>query len=508
MSSRVCFGPLPGRSLITARWIVGHRNGRHCLLPEGELVFEGPRIIFVGHGFPGPVERRLDFGNAIVGPGFIDLDALADLDTTILAFDNQPEHRTGRVWPRTYLEAGPYEMYDREELAFQKRYAFARLLRGGITTAAPIASLFYRAWAETVEEFEDAAIAAADLGIRVYLGPAFSSGTAVVENDGRITMHFDEVRGLEGLRDAGLFAARMEGAHGGLVRGMLAPNRIETCTPGLLDNLRAVAKELDCPVRLHACQSAFEYETVMIERGEGPIEWLDRHELLTPRLLIPHLTHVAPSARVKHSFDDLALLVDRGVSLVHCPLVAARYGDAINHFARYRALGLNVAMGTDTAPPDMIRNMQVALLIGRVLAQDAQAVRAEDLYDAATLGGARALMRDDLGRLEAGALADFTVFDLSCPELGQVIDPVQTIMIAGSSHGFTHVAVNGEFRMIGKKVKEFDEVAGAARAQHQFDRLVSRYPDRTWRHPPVEDTFSSSYPAEPVPVTQDEPHGG
>jgi cytosine/adenosine deaminase-related metal-dependent hydrolase len=54
-------------------------------------------------------------------------------------------------------------MYSREELAFQKKHAFATLIRNGITTALPIASLFYRAWGETPEEFEDAAEAAAAL---------------------------------------------------------------------------------------------------------------------------------------------------------------------------------------------------------------------------------------------------------------------------------------------------------------------------------------------------------
>src|SRR6185436_6309743 len=112
-----------------------------------------------------------DAGRALVGPGFVDLDALADLDTTVLGFDAQPAWRKGRVWPRSYMDTGPVEMYSPDELAFQKRYAFAWLLRNGITTALPIASLFYRAWGETTEEFEAAAAIAGELGLRVYLGP-------------------------------------------------------------------------------------------------------------------------------------------------------------------------------------------------------------------------------------------------------------------------------------------------------------------------------------------------
>ncbi|MGH8819366.1 MAG: N-ethylammeline chlorohydrolase, partial [Achromobacter pestifer] len=165
---RAAEGPI----LLTARWVVGHENGRHCLYENGEVVFEGDRIVYVGHRYPGQVARRHDYGRAVIGPGFIDLDALSDLDTTILGFDNSPAWRKGRIWPDTYMKQGPYEMYTSAELAFQKRYAFAQLIRNGITTALPIASLFYRVWGETRDEFLSAADAAGGLGLRVYLGPA------------------------------------------------------------------------------------------------------------------------------------------------------------------------------------------------------------------------------------------------------------------------------------------------------------------------------------------------
>ena len=128
-----------GRTLLRARWIVGFDGTGHRLLENGELVIDRDRVVFVGRDFPGEVVRQVDFGEAMISPGFIDLDALADLDTTLLAFDNQPGWAKGRVWPRSYVERGPYEMYSPDELAFQKRFSFAQLLRNGITTALPIA---------------------------------------------------------------------------------------------------------------------------------------------------------------------------------------------------------------------------------------------------------------------------------------------------------------------------------------------------------------------------------
>ncbi|MFY8155181.1 MAG: N-ethylammeline chlorohydrolase, partial [Hyphomicrobiales bacterium] len=118
-----------GAVLMTARFVVGHRNGRHVLIENGEVVFEDGAITFVGRNYPGAVARRIDYGLALIGPGFVDLDALADLDTTILSYDNQPAWRKGRVWPQDYIAAGPVEMYTREELRFQKRHAFAGLIR-------------------------------------------------------------------------------------------------------------------------------------------------------------------------------------------------------------------------------------------------------------------------------------------------------------------------------------------------------------------------------------------
>ena len=122
-----------GRTALAARWIVAHVDGRHRLLRDGEIVIEGSDVVYAGPRFPGEVARRIELGEMLISPGFVDLDALSDLDTTLLTVDYSPGWATGRVWPRSYVDRGPYEMYSPEELAFQKRFAFAQLLLNGIT---------------------------------------------------------------------------------------------------------------------------------------------------------------------------------------------------------------------------------------------------------------------------------------------------------------------------------------------------------------------------------------
>ena len=475
-----------GRTLLSAQWVLAHDGTGHRLIPDGEVVIEGARVLWTGRRFTGEVARRVDFGPALISPGFIDLDALSDLDTTILGIDHQPGWAKGRVWPRDYA-ARAREMYSPDDLAFQKRYAFAQLLMNGITTAAPIASLFYREWGETVAEFTAAADAAEEMGLRVYLSPAYRSGGMVLDGPGQAAPVFDEARGMAGLADAVAFIRAQDGRADGLIRGMLAPDRVETCTEGLLRATDAAARNLGCKIRLHMAQGEMEVATVRALHGTTAPEWQASLGLLSDRLIAPHATNATEA--------DLALYARHGVSVVHCPLVSGRHGSVLRTFDRLRAMGINIAMGTDTAPADMLMN----LLAGLMGCQFAGGhVRTPDLWEAATLGGARALGRDDLGRIAPGLPADIAVFDLADPVMTPAIDPITTLVAGGSGKVTRATFVDGRLSM--RRVDGVPQVAGIpdlaaarARAQAQFDRLVAQYPDRSWNHPPVAELFPPSF---------------
>ncbi|KIQ00364.1 N-ethylammeline chlorohydrolase [Agrobacterium tumefaciens] len=476
----------PGRWALAARYVIADLPEGRRLITSGEVVIENDRILWVGSRFEGELSARYDMGEALIGPGFVDLDALSDLDTTVLAMDNQPGWKKGRVWPSDYA-ARAYEMYSPEELAFQKRYAFAQLLLNGITSALPIASLFYRAWGETVSEFEVAAIAAEDLGIRVWLGPAYRSGGVILDPAGAMQPVFDEERGLRELSDAAAFAKTLHGKGNGLISGMFAPDRVETCTQELLRLTFAYADDLDMPVRLHMAQGEMELQTVQRLYGTTAPQWLDNLGLLSSRLIAPHAT-VATD-------DDLARYAANGVTVAHCPLVSARHGSSLKSFSRLKEKGIRIGMGTDTAPPDMVLNMAVGLMANRIAEGRGDAGSAADFYDAATLAGADALKRSDLGRLAPGAKADIAVFDMADRMIAPRIDPIQTLVYGATGRVTRATIVDGRLSMRDGQVAGIDLAAARGQAQQQFDRLIERYPERTFGHPPVEDIFPPSYPS-------------
>jgi len=200
------------RTRLKAAFVMGFDGSAHELWRDGEVVFAGDTIEFVGRGFPGPVDRTVDYGRALISPGLIDLDALGDLDSGVLTVDNGDKLDMGRLWSEDYLRQGPRETYTGDEERFKYRYAFTQLIRNGITTALPITSMYYREWAERYDEFADVAAIAVELGLRVYLGPCYMSGITYVRRDRKLDQFWDEPRGLTGLEQAIRFCRDFDGA--------------------------------------------------------------------------------------------------------------------------------------------------------------------------------------------------------------------------------------------------------------------------------------------------------
>jgi cytosine/adenosine deaminase-related metal-dependent hydrolase len=473
------------RTRLRARFVIGHDGRDHVVYENGELVYEHDRVLFVGHGYPGPVDDTIEYGDALVGPGFVDLDALADVDHGIIDTFQPTELAKGLTWSEEYFRERRHDVFSREEEAFQRRYALAQLLLNGITTVVPIAAETHKGWAETFDQWADVADAAGELGIRIYAGPSYRSGVAVVRADGSPTVLWDEPLGEAGLRDAVRFVETFDGAHGGLVRGALLPCRIETVTLDLMRATARAAAELGCPVRIHAAQGALEVKLLREWYGKGPIELLGEVGLLGPLVSSPHGRFVTP--------DELRLLADTGTTVVHCPLTSIRHGHVLESFDRYRAAGVRVALGTDTFPPDMIRVMDLGSNLNKHADADQSAGQAADLYRAATVGGADALGRDDLGRLAPGAKADITVVDLSQLRTGPIDDPIRTLLYNANGANVRDVVVDGRTVVKDGAIPGLDAEEIRRRGQAWFEKMKAHYAERDYLGRSTEELFPPSF---------------
>ena len=218
------------KTKIKARYIVAYHQTDHIILQDAEVIYEGDSIIFVGYDYREPVEQVIDAGNALVSPGFIDLNALGDIDHELV--HKEHPHPLNLLWSESYYQAGLRQFFTPEEEAFKSLYAYVQLIRNGITTAMPITSVFYKQWAETYEELEAAAHHAGRLGLRVYLGPSYQSGMRVVKSDSSMEVKWQEEKGKAGLDRAVRFVKEFDGTYQGLVRGLGGRRRIRPIERG------------------------------------------------------------------------------------------------------------------------------------------------------------------------------------------------------------------------------------------------------------------------------------
>ncbi|MFF1926424.1 chlorohydrolase family protein [Streptomyces sp. NPDC058221] len=468
---------------MRTRWrathVLAHRDGGHALLRDGEIVWEDDTILYVGTGYDGPVDVELDLGEALVMPGLIDLDALTDIDHLVLDSWGPRELAAGLLWSQDYFDHRRRHVFTPAERATVREYALVQLALHGITTYMPIASEVHSAWAEPYDELVAMARTSRRIGLRGYLGPAYRSGVNVALPDGGRGVAFDEERGREGLRDAVRFLDHTAALGDPLVNGVLLPCRIETLTEDLLRETAATARQRDVLVRLHCLQGMAERDLVRELHGTTPLGLLARTGLLDTRLLVPHgiVTDRHPDA---HGEDrgDLAVLAAADVSVVHCPQTSLRYGQVLHSFDAYRRAGINLCLGTDSFPPDLIRGMDAGVHLAKVVDGRTDAAPAEHYVEAATLGGARALGRADLGRLEPGAQADLVAFRLDDIRDGVQDDPVRTLLLNGTARQASHSVVAGRPVMTDGRIPGIDLANLRRRAQSLFETMRAAYGER------------------------------
>ena len=92
---------------------------------------------------------------------------------------------------------------------------------------------------------------------------------------------------------------------------------------------------------------------------------------------------------------------------------------------------------------DLLDEIRITGLLSKQYAQTAHAGTAYELVRAATLSGAKALGRPDLGLMEPGAKADLLVYDLFRPHLQPVWDPVKNLVWKGNAGHLVFSMIHG-----------------------------------------------------------------
>lgn len=474
------------KTLIKGGDIVAYHDGGHRLLRGGVLVIEDDRVAFVGRRHDGPVDRSLDATGKLVIPGLVNIHCHATTEAggRLIADVGRRDFFQNGFLNYNASPPGIPGLDARADRTLGGRFALVEMLRNGCTTVVEMGAA------------DDALVATAGaLGIRAYLTPGYKSAAYRLGDGGQLLYEWDEGDGLRGLDRARRFIERYHGAHDDRVRGMLFPLQVDTCSPELLRATRKAADELGVGIEIHAGQNLLEFHEMLRRHGRTPVEHLADTGLLGRDAILGHcIISTAHRLAALPQGRDLELLAESGTSVAHCPLVFARRGNALESFHRYRAAGINIGLGTDTYPRDLISEMRWASLVCKIVEHDFTVATAADVFAAATLGGACALGRDDLGRLAPGAKADVVIVGLDKLRIGPYRDPVRALVQCGTGDDVDEVLVDGRAVVRGGRVVGVDEERLRADAQREAERLWASVPEWDWRRRSAEDFSPPSFP--------------
>jgi len=446
-----------------AAWVVAwdRAQQRHVYLKDADVAFEGTQITHVGKGHAGPAAREIDGRGLMVMPGLINIHSHPTSEPGNKGL--LEELGSPRLGMSSLYEFMPIFRLPPEAATAASRIAISELLKSGVTTYVDLSGA-RPGWADEV----------AATGIRAVLAPMFRSASWSTGDGKTVQYHWDEPAGHKGLEAAADLVRRVAQHPSGRLSGMLAPSQLDTCTPELMQAAQAKARELGVPLQIHAAQSVVEFQEITRRHGLTPIEFLDSLGLLGPDLIIGHGIFLNDHPWIHWpGSNDLARMADKGVTVAHCPNVFVRRGIVLSHLDRYLKAGVNIGIGTDTFPHNMIDEMRWAATLARVMARDYRGASTEQVFAAATIGGARALKRDDIGRLDIGAKADLVLVDLTHPYMRPVREPLRSLVYSASDRAIRDVFVDGEQVVADGRVATIDvESAHAALAEAQMRGLA------------------------------------
>src|SRR4029079_17041025 len=134
---------------------------------------------------------------------------------------------------------------------------------------------------------------------------------------------------------------------------------VETQRLAVLQMTVRAADELKLPMATHAAYSVIEFYEVVKDHMKTPIELLDSLGMLRPTLNIGHGNFISDNPNLNYSVhDDLARMGRAGASVSHCPINIVRRARTLDSWQAYRDAGVNMCIGSDTYPRDMIMNMR------------------------------------------------------------------------------------------------------------------------------------------------------
>ena len=235
-----------------------------------------------------------------------------------------------------------------------------------------------------------------------------------------------------------------------LITPGFGPHAPHTVTKEELIQIKELSEKYNVPVSMHVAETDVEFDKIKKETGMTPVEYLDSLGLLNERFIAAHNIFVTDS--------DIELMKKRDVGIAHNMVANIKSAKGISPALKMHDDGLRVGLGTDGPMSgntlDIIGQMGYVAKLHKLDTKDRSALPPLKAVEMATIGGARAIHREnELGSLEVGKLADVVIVETQSINMNPIFDPYSALVYSANASNVDTVLVNGKIIVKNKKLK-------------------------------------------------------
>jgi cytosine/adenosine deaminase-related metal-dependent hydrolase len=271
---------------------------------------------------------------------------------------------------------------------------------------------------------EHAIEGARSIGVRFH---ATRGAMSVGESDGGLPPDSLVEKEPDILRDFERVIAELhDPSPNAMVQVALAPCSPFTVSEGLMRDAAMMAVDKGVMLHTHLAENDEDIAYSIENFGCRPGEYAERLGWTGD--------HVWHAHCVKLDSSEIDLFARSKTGVAHCPCSNCRLGSGIAPVRAMRDAGVKVGLGVDgSASSDaghLLSEARQTLLLQRVQ-NGADAMKAREALEIATLGGAAVLNRSDLGSIAVGKRADIAIWDVTGLAAAGAWDPVAALVLNG-----------------------------------------------------------------------------
>lgn len=432
------------------------------VLIDGAIAITGNRISWIGTSGEAAsivASEVIDAYGRIVLPGMI--DAHFHTGQQLLRGKLQAIGRTRPlklpVW-KNYLI--PWEScLEPEDVHLSGLVAYSNMIQVGTTC-------FAEAGGPHPDEMGKAAL---EVGIRGFISQSTVNQEETIGANVPPNMIFSHDEALE--KNVSLVNRWKNGDR---VKAWMSLRQVIVCTPELIRDIAAEAKNADVKIHTHLCEGSYEIDYTAEKFGLRPTEWLESLGVLSHRL---HCAH-----SVLLSDNELNLYQKHRLSACHCSF--GNYTIGHPRLIEMWRRGIDIGLGTDGPGGGGTLDIFQVAKVARVAQQAIHSstlhwrdpILADEMIRIATQGGARALgIFDQVGTLEVGKKADLLIANASSMDHQPMQDPLFVVSSVLVGRDVETVLVDGRVVMYKREMLGVDVERIEARLKERMPVISERF---------------------------------